>query len=87
MLTHWAVPLGTTYPLPRLLQFPGKFEGRHVNYRVTSVAGHVFSTDFPEEYQSWDAVDPADLFSLPVVKVGRPATLVDACCQSAMLYY
>lgn len=52
-------------------QFPGKFEGRHVNYRVTSVAGHVFSTDFPEEYQSWDAVDPVDLFALPVVKVGR----------------
>ena len=29
---------------------------------VTSVAGHLFSVDFPEAYQDWDAVDPAELF-------------------------
>ncbi len=39
-------------------------------YRVTSVAGHVFNTDFPEAYRSWDSVDPAELFSVGVVKVG-----------------
>ena len=39
-----------------------------VTHRVTSVAGHVFNVDFPAEYQSWDAVDPAELFHAPVVK-------------------
>ena len=29
---------------------------------VTSVAGHLFSIDFPEAYQDWDAVDPVELF-------------------------
>ena len=39
-----------------------------VNHIVTSVAGHVFNVDFPPEYQSWDSVDPAELFHAPVVK-------------------
>ena len=38
------------------------------NHRVTSVAGHVFNVDFPPQYQSWDSVDPAELFMAPVVK-------------------
>ncbi len=37
-------------------------------HRVTSVAGHVFNVDFPTSYQSWDSVDPADLFHAPIVK-------------------
>ena len=49
-------------------EFPGVFMGKHVTYRVTSVAGHVFSTDFPNEYQSWDTVDPETLFEAPTVK-------------------
>jgi DNA topoisomerase-3 len=35
---------------------------------VSSVAGHVFNVDFPKEYQSWDTVDPAELFHAPLVK-------------------
>lgn len=38
-------------------------------YRVTSVAGHIFSCDFPGAYQNWDAVDPKDLFTAPVLSV------------------
>jgi hypothetical protein len=38
------------------------------NHRVTSVAGHVFSVDFPPQFQSWDSVDPAELFHAPIVR-------------------
>jgi DNA topoisomerase-3 len=36
---------------------------------VTSVAGHVYSTDFPPEFQSWDSVDPLELFEATTKKV------------------
>lgn len=45
-----------------LLLHPPITQGRHVQYRVTAVTGHVFSIDFPPEYSNWDAVDPKDLF-------------------------
>ena len=48
--------------------FPKAPEASRVLHRVTSVAGHVFGVDFPSEYQSWDGVDPAELFHAPVVK-------------------
>ena len=37
-------------------------------HRVTSVVGHVFSTDFPAQYQNWNSTDPVDLFGAPVVR-------------------
>lgn len=46
----------------------GSFEGRSCVYRVTSVAGHVYSVDFPDAFQNWKTTDPATLFSAPVVK-------------------
>jgi len=48
--------------------FPKAPRARRCDHRVTSVAGHVFSVDFPAQYQSWDAVDPAELFEAPVVR-------------------
>ena len=53
------------------LPYPGQDrKGKVVKmrHRVTSVVGHVFSLDFGKEYQSWDSVDPAELFNAPVVK-------------------
>ncbi len=55
--------------MPPPEQFPGTFQGRPALFRVTSVAGHVYSVDFPEHLQSWDAVDPVELFVAPVEKV------------------
>ena len=40
--------------------FPKAPKASKVTHRVSSVAGHVFSVDFPKEYQSWDTVDPAE---------------------------
>lgn len=36
--------------------------GQHVRYRVTSVTGHVYGTDFVPGYDSWEKVDPKTLF-------------------------
>ena len=48
--------------------FPKAPYASRCNHRVTSVAGHVFSVDFHSKYQSWDSVDPAELFEAPIVK-------------------
>src|SRR5210317_1418596 len=47
--------------------FPKAPHASSVTHRITLVAGHVYSVDFPSEYQSWDSVDPAELFHAPVV--------------------
>lgn len=46
----------------------GSFQGHAAFFKMTSVIGHVFSIDFPGEYQSWEKVNPADLFDAPTVK-------------------
>jgi DNA topoisomerase-3 len=48
--------------------FPKAPHASSVCHKITSVAGHVFSVDFPSSYQNWDAVDPAQLFDAPVCK-------------------
>ena len=37
-------------------------------HRVTSVTGHVYNVDFGAKYQSWDSVDPQELYSAPIVR-------------------
>lgn len=53
---------------PPVHEFHGHFEGQPARIRVTSVTGHVFSTDFPGQYSNWEAVDPVDLFKAPTRK-------------------
>ncbi|GAX14392.1 DNA topoisomerase III [Fistulifera solaris] len=48
--------------------FPKAPQAASCKHKVTSVAGHVFSVDFPQQYQSWDSVDPSELFDAPVDK-------------------
>lgn len=52
-------------------------------HKVTSVAGHVFNVDFPTSYQSWDSVDPADLFHAPIVKKACKSSIVHHLSDSA----
>jgi DNA topoisomerase III len=40
-----------------------------MNSRVTSVAGHIFSTDFPQKYSDWSKVDPLSLFYADTIKI------------------
>ena len=52
---------------PPVHEFHHTFMGKPALVKVTSVTGHVFSTDFPKQYQNWDAVDPVELFTAPVL--------------------
>jgi DNA topoisomerase-3 len=53
---------------PPVYEFESTFLGKPATFRITSVTGHLYSLDFPSSYQSWDKVDPADLFSAPTMK-------------------
>ncbi|KAK3262256.1 hypothetical protein CYMTET_28876, partial [Cymbomonas tetramitiformis] len=44
-------------------EFSGLFHGRHANFKMTSVIGHVYSLDFTAQYQNWETTDPGTLFS------------------------
>lgn len=37
-----------------------------VNMTITSVLGHLTSTDFPEQYRAWHSCDPVAVFDAPV---------------------
>lgn len=39
-------------------EYKGKFNGENVNFKMTSVCGHVYSCDFVGKYNNWDKVDP-----------------------------
>lgn len=49
-------------------RYEGDFYGQRAWFKVTSCAGHVYSIDFPPEYNNWDRVDPLTLFGAPTVK-------------------
>ena len=49
-------------------EFPGKFKDQKVNFRVTSVIGHVFNVDFPSKFNNWDKVTPEELFGAEIQK-------------------
>uniref|UniRef100_A0A8C3LPF1 DNA topoisomerase n=1 Tax=Chrysolophus pictus TaxID=9089 RepID=A0A8C3LPF1_CHRPC len=44
-------------------EYTGSFIGQSANFKMTSVCGHVMTLDFIGKYNSWDKVDPAELFS------------------------
>ncbi|XP_027545379.1 DNA topoisomerase 3-beta-1 isoform X2 [Neopelma chrysocephalum] len=44
-------------------EYTGSFIGQSAHFKMTSVCGHVMTLDFIGKYNSWDKVDPAELFS------------------------
>lgn len=44
-------------------EYTGSFLGQSAHFKMTSVCGHVMTLDFIGKYNSWDKVDPAELFS------------------------
>ena len=47
--------------------FKGHFKGHSANFKVTSVAGHVYNRDFPMEFQN-RRKDPVSLFEAPTIR-------------------
>lgn len=56
--------------------FPKAPHAKKVTHKVSSVAGHVFSVDFPQQFQSWDSVDPMELFQAPIVRKPTKGSVV-----------
>ncbi|CAD8058742.1 unnamed protein product [Paramecium sonneborni] len=51
--------------------FSGMFKGQQANFTVTATNGHLFSRDFPKEYENWNSCDPIELFQAKTIK--KPA--------------
>ena len=56
--------------------FPKAPYASSVNHRISSVAGHVFETDFGAKYQSWESVDPMELFQAPIIRKPSKGSVV-----------
>jgi DNA topoisomerase III len=56
-------------------EWNGQFKNESVKFKMTSVCGHVMSLDFTSKYNSWDKVDPVELFSCPTEKKEATAKL------------
>ena len=52
-----------------LLTFDGYFQGAKARFTVSAVAGHVYTSDFLRQHNKWDAIDPVELYDVPIVKL------------------
>ena len=73
--------------------FKGHFKGHAANFKVTSVAGHVYNRDFPKEYQD-RRKDPVILFDAPTIRacdgrsrpVAKHLQMVSSHCDFIVLW-
>lgn len=49
-------------------EWVGNFHGQQTRFKMTSVCGHIMGLEFVGKYNSWDKVDPADLFTCATEK-------------------
>ncbi|KAI8089922.1 DNA topoisomerase [Halteromyces radiatus] len=61
---HFKTRKGTT----PVHEWEGVYESQPAKYKFTSVTGHVYNTDFTQEYNSWE-IDPQKLFTAQIKKV------------------
>ena len=65
-------------PVAPVYEFRGAFRGYAANYRVTSTVGHMWSLDFPREYNDVNKVEPAALFDAPTQQMEDPCPRMSA---------
>ena len=51
-----------------LYNFNGIFKGKNANFTVSSVAGHLYETEFLRMHQDRNGIEPGELFDVPTVK-------------------
>ncbi|XP_058448206.1 DNA topoisomerase 3-beta [Malaya genurostris] len=49
-------------------EWVGSFHGEQTRFKMTSVCGHIMGLEFVGKFNSWDKVDPVELFSCPTEK-------------------
>jgi DNA topoisomerase-3 len=52
-----------------IFQFDGYFGNTKANFTVSSVMGHVYTSDFQKHHNKWDAIDYLDLYDVPIEKL------------------
>ncbi|KAL0212893.1 hypothetical protein RCL1_006519 [Eukaryota sp. TZLM3-RCL] len=57
------------------------FEGKNLNCSSTAVTGHLFSRDFPPQFQNRNTTSPVELFSAPTILVPTNARLFSHLCH------
>ena len=41
--------------------------GPYTDFTVTAVAGHLTSSDFPDQYRKWGSCEPYELLDAPII--------------------
>jgi DNA topoisomerase-3 len=52
-----------------LINFDGYFGDVKAKFTVSSVMGHVYTSDFEQKHNQWSSIDAFDLYDVPVVKL------------------
>lgn len=52
-----------------IFNFAGYFGNVHARFTVSSVMGHVYTSDFQKEHNNWNSIDYLDLYDAPVAKL------------------
>jgi hypothetical protein len=55
---------------PPVHEYEADFMGQSASFKITSVTGHVYETDFVSGYESWDTTDPKAMFNAGIKKKG-----------------
>jgi DNA topoisomerase-3 len=59
-------------PSAPVYEYAGNFLGMPARFKVTSTVGHMWSLDFPREYNNQNAVEPVELFDAPTQHMEDP---------------
>lgn len=66
-----------------IITFEGYFGNAKAKFTVSSVMGHVYTSDFKKEHNQWSAIDALDLYEVPIVKLdANPKTRIPAFISS-----
>lgn len=66
-----------------IINFEGFFGNAKAKFTVSSVMGHVYTSDFKKEHNQWTAIDALDLYKVPIVKLeANPKTRIPSFIQS-----
>lgn len=60
-----------------LITFEGFFGSSRAKFTISSVMGHVYTSDFQKEHNQWSAIDAVELYEVPIVKLeANPKTRI-----------
>ena len=80
-------------PSSPVYEYDGWFQGRPAHFKVTSTVGHMWSLDFPKEFNDGNKVTPLELFGAPTLHFEDPRPRMsehlahEALCADALVLW